>query len=71
MNGNAKTRAMLWLYTRWIHCETRYVVIIIGECRLEATNMPAFLYVRWDDPEGMPWALHKGEFLDGRFERTR
>lgn len=57
----------LWLYTRWLHKKTGRVVILVGECRLEATNMPAYLYVHEDEPDDLPWARDKDKFHDGRF----
>lgn len=60
-----------WLYSRWRHAKTHHDYIIIGECRLESTSAPAYLYVRADDPAGIPWAREKDEFLDGRFVRMK
>lgn len=58
------------LYTRWLHKKTRKTVILVGECRLEATNQPAYLFVHDDDPGAMPWARAQDEFLDGRFVKV-
>lgn len=57
------------LFSRWKHLKTHHVYFIVGQCRLEATNEPAFLYVRADDRSGIAWARAKDEFLDGRFAR--
>lgn len=50
----------------WRHVKSDHIYVIVGECRLEATGKPAFLYSApgWD----IPWARDKDEFLDGRFE---
>lgn len=53
--------------TVWRHRKTGHVYTIIGTCRLEATNAPAYLYRRPED--GITWARDMDEFLDGRFER--
>jgi hypothetical protein len=57
------------LYSRWRHMKTNHVYFIVGQCRIEALNEAAFLYVRDDDRSGIPWAREKTEFLDGRFVR--
>lgn len=57
-----------YLFTRWLHKNSGHVYIIVGECRLEASNEPAFLYLLKEDRVGIPWARAKDEFLDGRFE---
>ena len=59
-----------FLYTRWLHKKSQHQYFIIGECRLEATNKRAFLYVPVDDRNGTPWARDIDEFLDGRFVRV-
>ena len=52
----------------WRHKKTGGLYTIMGTCRLEATNAPAFLYRSWYD--GTTWARDMGEFLDGRFEQV-
>jgi hypothetical protein len=51
--------------TRWKHLKTGHVVTIVGTCRLEANNEPAYLY----DHDGTVWARAADQFLDGRFEK--
>lgn len=53
--------------TTWLHVKSQRLYMIVGTCRLEATNTPAFLYRNDDD--GIVWARDMDEFLDGRFER--
>lgn len=50
--------------SRWRHVKTGREYTIIGKCRLEGTNTPAYLYVGED---GIAWARDMDEFLDGRF----
>lgn len=52
--------------TVWRHKKTGGVYAIIGVCRLEATNAPAYLYTSTSN--GVVWARDMDEFLDGRFE---
>ena len=53
----------------WRHNKTNHRYVIVGECRLEHSNAPAFLYTRIDVPDGIVWARDRDEFLDGRFDR--
>jgi hypothetical protein len=50
---------------QWQHVKTGGIYTVIGECRIEAINAPAYLY---RSAEGVVWARPKDEFLDGRFE---
>lgn len=50
--------------SRWLHVKTDREYTIIGKCRLEGTNAPAYLYVGDDE---IVWARDMDEFLDGRF----
>jgi hypothetical protein len=52
--------------TRWRHLKTGGIYTILGTCRIEASNEPAYLY-RGDETE-IVWARPMDEFLDGRFE---
>lgn len=52
--------------TIWRHKKTRRVYVVMGQCRLEATNAPGLLYRSAQD--GTTWARDLDEFLDGRFE---
>lgn len=56
-----------FLYQRWKHERSGYTYIIVGVCRLEATNRPAYLYTQIEQPDGIVWARDMDEFLDGRF----
>lgn len=61
---------MEYLDTLWKHIKTGVVYKIVGECILEASNEPAFLYQATETGflEPLPvWARSKKEFLDGRF----
>ena len=51
----------------WRHVNTGRVYALVGKCRLEHNNAPAYLYRRTED--GITWARDMDEFLDGRFER--
>lgn len=51
--------------TRWRHLKTGHLVTIVGSCRLESTNEPAYLY----NHDGVIWARSMDQFLDGRFEK--
>lgn len=53
--------------THWRHKKTGHIYKVIGVCRLEHSNAPAYLYRRPED--GITWARDMDEFLDGRFER--
>jgi len=53
----------------WRHKKTGSVYTIIGACRLEHSNAPAYLYRLAHDPDGITWARDMDEFLDGRFEK--
>lgn len=53
--------------TVWKHVKSGTDYLIAGECRLEATGEPAYLYKRMDGI--ILWARDKEEFLDGRFEK--
>jgi hypothetical protein len=53
--------------TIWLHLKSGKKYVIIGMCRLEATNAPAYLYTSIED-ESVVWARDMDEFLDGRFE---
>ena len=53
--------------TVWRHKKTGKAYTIMGTCRLEATNVPAFLYRSMET--GIVWAREMAEFLDGRFEK--
>ncbi len=56
--------------THWQHLKTDHVYEIIGSCRIEASNTPAFLYRLADqDDATISWARPVDEFLDGRFKR--
>lgn len=48
-----------------LHKKSEQFYTVIGSCRLEHNNEPAFLYI---DQQGTIWARSKDEFLDGRFE---
>lgn len=52
--------------SQWLHVKSEKRYTIIGTCRLEKENAPAYLY-KGDD--GVVWAREKDEFLDGRFQR--
>jgi hypothetical protein len=52
--------------TVWRHKKSGGVYTVIGTCRLEATNAPAYLYT--STANGVIWARDMDEFLDGRFE---
>lgn len=52
--------------TVWRHKKTGNVYVIIGTCRLEATNATAYLYT--SSSNGVVWARDADEFLDGRYE---
>ena len=58
-----------FLYSYWKHKKTHNIYIIIGECKYEGSGESGFLYVRQDDPTGIPWVRAKTLFLDGRFEK--
>ena len=53
--------------SRWRHVKTGHLYTTVGACRIEATNLPAYLYR--GDADGTVWARPMDEFLDGRFER--
>jgi len=58
--------------TEWEHVKSRTTYAIVGECQLEATNEPAYLYhlAYWKVLEPrLVWARSKREFLDGRFKK--
>lgn len=60
----------------WRHLKTGHLYVIVGECRIEATMEPAYLYARVDEKTrakefGAPWARPKDEFLDGHFEALK
>lgn len=52
--------------SEWLHIKSGHSYRIIGACRLEHSNAPAYLYVGED---GTVWARDMDEFLDGRFAR--
>ena len=52
--------------SQWLHIKSQKRYMIVGTCRLESTNSPAYLYL---DDAGIVWARDKDEFLDGRFQR--
>ena len=54
--------------TAWRHLKTDRVYTIVGVCRIEGNNEPAFLYEL--EPGEIVWARPMDEFLDGRFERV-
>lgn len=51
--------------SKWRHVKTGNIYTVVGACRLEHSNSPAYLYM---DKAGIIWARDKDEFLDGRFE---
>ena len=51
----------------WRHLKTGHVYAIVGICKLEHSNAPAYLYRRPE--EDITLARDMDEFLDGRFER--
>lgn len=53
--------------SRWTHLKTGGTYTVVGACRIEATNEPAYLYQH--DASGTVWARPMDEFLDGRFVR--
>jgi hypothetical protein len=56
--------AGLMLETDWRHKKTGNVYMVVGGCRIEATNKLGILYAR----DGVVWCRPSEEFLDGRFE---
>jgi hypothetical protein len=54
--------------TRWKHVKTGGEYTVVGACRIEATNVPAYLYR--SEKDGTVWARPMDDFLDGRFART-
>ncbi len=53
----------------WTHLKTAQLYVVIGFCRLEASNKTAVLYQPVNAACNYPWARDLDEFLDGRFER--
>jgi hypothetical protein len=51
----------------WRHVKTGHDYVILGQCRLEATNRPGILYRRVNGEDVMTWARDEEEFCDGRF----
>lgn len=53
--------------TVWEHVKTKVIYTITGECILEKTNEPAYLY---QAKSFQPiWVKSKEEFLDGQFKK--
>lgn len=51
----------------WKHLKSKRIYVVLGACRLEATNRPGVLYTPVGG-EGSIWVRDEQEFLDGRFE---
>lgn len=49
----------------WQHTKTRGFYVVLGQCRIEATNTPAVRYMPVNG--GVEWVRPEDEFLDGRF----
>ena len=53
------------------HLKTGHTyVVVLADCRIEATNAEAVAYRREDNPGGVVWVRPYTEFCDGRFEHV-
>ena len=51
------------------HKKTGHVyIVLLADCRIEATNTEAIAYRRADDRYAVVWVRPYTEFVDGRFE---
>ncbi|MFV1851621.1 MAG: DUF1653 domain-containing protein [Thalassospira sp.] len=57
----------LMIGSLWRHVKSGGEYQVIGACRIEATNTPAYLYRSTET--GQVWCRPLDEFHDGRFER--
>ncbi len=51
----------------WRHEKSGGFYVVLGQCRIEATNTPAVRYMPVDG--GTEWVRPEDEFMDGRFVR--
>ena len=49
----------------WKHKKTGGIYSVVGDCQIEATNIPGVLYRSTEG--GNLWCRPRYEFLDGRF----
>jgi hypothetical protein len=53
----------------WEHEKSGHTYVVLGLCRIEATNTPAVLYTQAGaDGDAITWARPVAQFLDGRFK---
>jgi len=67
IQDNSGFSSPITLHKRWRHLKTGGEYTLVGTCRIEATNVPAYAYK--SDVTGTVWVRPMDEFLDGRFEK--